>query len=287
MCTHSVSSSLRDSTFCMSFLNTSLSSSSLVIFVHVKPVELSLNKNWFEKDLKCLEKVYSSYWDAFLFLGGGLLFLTQSFCVASKCLQMFKWWEKNCSKFVSEWVDEMPEEDGKLLFPLIKEKRKQNKKNALMKTVNAYLIMIHCLFQENLSRKMRERNRWPIFIVVIISVPFLHRSALLLRPPVQYFVNWHCDALVEDLAWVWAGLACTECWESTRHWFVPSPSQSRTDNISCFPQLWQLSAHRHTTALNANVCLVLIKVCLVLLEHLLVSNPPEWLYSLLSFNPLL
>lgn len=171
----------------------------------------------------------------------------------------------------------MPEEDGKLHFPLIKEKKEKAKqKNALMKTVNAYLIMIHCLFQENLSRKMRERNRWPIFIFVIISVHFLHRSALLLRLPVQYFLNWHCDALVEDLAWVWAGLACTECWESTRHWFVRSPSQSRTDNISCFPRPWQLSAHWQTTALNAKVCLVL-KCAWCFIEHLLVSNPPEWL----------
>lgn len=70
-------------------------------------------------------------------------------------------------------------------FSLIRKERTQTK-SALRRTVNAYLIMIHWLFQDHLSQKMRERNRWPIFIALIIPVLSRHRSLVLLLLPVFF-----------------------------------------------------------------------------------------------------
>lgn len=83
----------------------------------------------------------------------------------------------------------MAEEDGKLHFPLIRKKRKQNKKMLLMKTANAYLIMIHWLFQDNLSQKMREKKQMTYFYYHhYLCAFFFHHSAALLRLPVIFFI---------------------------------------------------------------------------------------------------
>lgn len=154
----------------------------------------------------------------------------------------------------------MAEEDGKLHFTLIRKKRKQNKKMLLMKTANAYLIMIDWLFQDNLSQKMREKKQMTYFYYHhCLCAFFFHHSAALLRLPVIFFIFFYWLALVHAKPAQIQAKSSAERWESTRHRFVrsPSESQTRTDNINCFPRLWELSARRHTNALNAKACLVL------------------------------
>lgn len=90
----------------------------------------------------------------------------------------------------------MAEEDGKLHFPLIRKKRKQNKKMLLMKTANAYLIMIHWLFQDNLSQKMREKKQMTYFyyhhyLCAFFSIILRHCCDFLLFIYFYYFFDWH------------------------------------------------------------------------------------------------
>lgn len=162
--------------------------------------------------------------------------------------------KKRCRSDVSDWVVPIFSSLGK---------RESKQKSALRRTVNAYLIMIHWLFQDHLSQKMKERNRRPIFYCTNYlgafspsslccgSFPFLFFSF--------FFLDWHCDTLVRARPAQTQAKSSTEQWESTRHRFVRSPSgsQTTTDSINCFLRLWQLSGRRRTNARNAKATPVL------------------------------
>lgn len=107
-------------------------------------------------------------------------------------------------------------------FPSLGKRESKTKKMVLMKTAIAYLIMIRWLFQDNLSQKMRERKRWPIFYccnyLCAFSPSFWSRCCDLMFN-FFFFFDWHCNALVHGRPAQNQGKSSAEGRESTRHWF--------------------------------------------------------------------